>query len=156
MSWSKRLCSTKSEDASSIFLFLESKVLSDAGACNGRHQSNMQTSYIKRGYSKPEATAWPDSLFAARCLPWLQTDVDVARNPVWWCRQAYIAAYYMQQSSAHYMQQSSALSLETMELQWKDYVTQLKESGTLSNALAVADVSASMFGEPIQVGLTNI
>lgn len=38
-----------------------------------------------------------------------------------------------------------------MELQWKDYVTQLKKSGTLSNALAIADVSGSMFGEPMQV-----
>ena len=64
---------------------------------------------------------------------------------MWWCRQAYIAA--------DHMLQSSALSLETMELQWKVYVTQLKKSGTLSNALAMANVSASMYGEPIQVGL---
>ena len=49
------------------------------------------------------------------------------------------------------IQNSSALSLETMELQWKDYVTKLKESGTLSSALAMADVSGSMSGTPMQV-----
>ena len=49
------------------------------------------------------------------------------------------------------IQTSSALSLETMELQWKDYVTKLRESGTLSSALAMADVSGSMWGTPMQV-----
>jgi len=46
---------------------------------------------------------------------------------------------------------SSALSVETMELQWKDYVAKLKASGTLSSALAMADVSGSMWGLPMQV-----
>lgn len=46
---------------------------------------------------------------------------------------------------------SSDLSLETMELQWKDYVAKLKASGTLSSALAIADVSPSMSGLPMQV-----
>ena len=48
-------------------------------------------------------------------------------------------------------EESSDLSLQTMELQWKDYVTKLKESGTLSSALAIADVSGSMCGEPMEV-----
>lgn len=47
--------------------------------------------------------------------------------------------------------QSSALSLETMELQWKSYVSNLKASGTLSSALAVCDVSGSMSGQPMAV-----
>lgn len=64
---------------------------------------------------------------------------------MWCCRQAYI--------DADDIAQSSALSLETMELQWKDYVAQLKNSGTLSSALAMTDVSASMCEEPMQVGL---
>jgi len=46
---------------------------------------------------------------------------------------------------------SSALSVETMELQWKDYVAKLKASGTLSSTLAMADVSGSMSGLPMQV-----
>lgn len=46
---------------------------------------------------------------------------------------------------------SSALGLETMQLQWESYVRNLKQSGTLSNALAVADVSGSMSGLPMQV-----
>ncbi len=61
------------------------------------------------------------------------------------CRQEYI----VEDAS----KESSALSLKTMELQWKDYVTKLKESGTLSSALAIADVSGSMMGEPMEVGL---
>ncbi|KAL0025081.1 hypothetical protein WJX79_005924 [Trebouxia sp. C0005] len=48
---------------------------------------------------------------------------------------------------------SSALSVETMELQWKDYVAKLKASGTLSSALAIADVSPSMEGLPMQVSI---
>lgn len=61
-----------------------------------------------------------------------------------WCfRQASL--------NAEDIQQSSALSLDTMELQWKDYVTKLKECGTLSSAVAMADVSGSMCGEPMQV-----
>ncbi len=46
---------------------------------------------------------------------------------------------------------SSDLSVETMELQWKDYVAKLKASGALSSALAIADVSPSMSGLPMQV-----
>lgn len=52
-----------------------------------------------------------------------------------------------------HLAQSSALGLETMELQWKSYVSNLKESGALSNALAVCDVSGSMNGQPMQVSL---
>lgn len=42
-------------------------------------------------------------------------------------------------------------SQQTMELQWKSYVSNLKASGSLSSALAVCDVSGSMAGEPMQV-----
>ena len=52
---------------------------------------------------------------------------------------------------AEHEQRPSALSLETMELQWKSYVSNLKASGTLSSALAVCDVSGSMSGEPMEV-----
>lgn len=52
---------------------------------------------------------------------------------------------------AEHERQSSALSLETMELQWNSYVSNLKASGTLASALAVCDVSGSMSGEPMQV-----
>ena len=52
---------------------------------------------------------------------------------------------------ADHNQHSSALGIETMELQWKSYVSNLKESGTLSNALAVCDVSGSMSGQPMEV-----
>ena len=38
-----------------------------------------------------------------------------------------------------------------MELQWKDYIAKLKASGMLSSALAIADVSPSMEGLPMQV-----
>ena len=47
-------------------------------------------------------------------------------------------------------------STQTMELQWKSYVSNLKASGTLSSALAVCDVSGSMSGEPMQVLLTSV
>ena len=50
-----------------------------------------------------------------------------------------------------YTNRSTSLGLETMELQWKSYVNNLKESGTLSNALAVCDVSGSMSGQPMEV-----
>ena len=43
------------------------------------------------------------------------------------------------------------LSLETMELQWRAYVERLREGGALSSALAIADVSGSMEGEPMLV-----
>lgn len=42
---------------------------------------------------------------------------------------------------------------QTMELQWKSYVTNLKKSGTLSSALSVCDVSGSMAGQPMEVSL---
>ncbi len=38
-----------------------------------------------------------------------------------------------------------------MEAQWKSYVDKLRQSGELSSCLAVADVSGSMHGEPMQV-----
>ena len=43
------------------------------------------------------------------------------------------------------------LSLETMEAQWSAYVQQMRESGQLSSAMAICDVSGSMNGEPMQV-----
>ena len=43
------------------------------------------------------------------------------------------------------------LSLETVEGQWKAYVVKLRESGALSSALAIADVSGSMAGTPMNV-----
>lgn len=42
---------------------------------------------------------------------------------------------------------------QTMELQWKSYVTNLKKNGTLSSALSVCDVSGSMAGQPMEVSL---
>ncbi|DBA81625.1 TPA: hypothetical protein ACH3X1_007381 [Trebouxia sp. C0004] len=48
---------------------------------------------------------------------------------------------------------STSMGLETMELQWKSYVNNLKDSGTLSNALAVCDVSGSMSGQPMEVAI---
>ena len=45
---------------------------------------------------------------------------------------------------------------QTMELQWKSYVTNLKKSGTLSSALSVCDVSGSMAGQPMEVSLQHI
>lgn len=47
--------------------------------------------------------------------------------------------------------QEQGVKQQTMELQWKSYVTNLKKSGTLSSALSVCDVSGSMSGEPMQV-----
>ncbi len=38
-----------------------------------------------------------------------------------------------------------------MEAQWKSYVDKLRQSGQLSSCLAVADVSGSMYGEPMNV-----
>ena len=40
---------------------------------------------------------------------------------------------------------------EVMEMQWKSYVDKLRQSGELSSCLAVADVSGSMTGEPMNV-----
>ena len=56
-----------------------------------------------------------------------------------------------EQKSDEEQDASSALSLQTMQLQWESYVKKLKESGTLSNALAVCDVSGSMTGQPMEV-----
>ena len=38
-----------------------------------------------------------------------------------------------------------------MEAQWKSYVDKLRQSGQLSSCLAVADVSGSMGGQPMNV-----
>ena len=38
-----------------------------------------------------------------------------------------------------------------MEAQWKSYVDKLRQSGELSSCLAVADVSGSMHGKPMNV-----
>ena len=45
----------------------------------------------------------------------------------------------------------SHTSMKTMELQWQSYVDKLKEAGSLSNALAICDVSGSMTGLPMEV-----
>lgn len=45
------------------------------------------------------------------------------------------------------------LKQQTMELQWKSYVSNLKKSGTLHSALAICDVSGSMSGQPMEVHL---
>jgi len=42
-------------------------------------------------------------------------------------------------------------SIEVMEAQWKAYVEKLRESGELSSALAICDVSGSMEGQPMEV-----
>lgn len=47
--------------------------------------------------------------------------------------------------------QEEDMKQQTMELQWKSYVTNLKKSGTLSSALSVCDVSGSMSGQPMEV-----
>lgn len=76
-------------------------------------------------------------------------------QPLSYCDLAYRLAeviQFMEEGEiAEHEQRSSALSLETMELQWKSYVSNLKASGTLSSALAVCDVSGSMSGEPMEV-----
>ncbi len=45
----------------------------------------------------------------------------------------------------------SDLSMEVAEAQWKAYVEKLRESGELSSAMAICDVSASMTGQPMEV-----
>ena len=46
--------------------------------------------------------------------------------------------------------------METVEAQWAAYVAKLRESGTFSSALAIADVSGSMSGTPMNVrGLSS-
>jgi len=44
--------------------------------------------------------------------------------------------------------------LKTVELQWNAYVKKLLESGTLSNCMAVCDVSGSMSGKPMCVAIS--
>ena len=46
---------------------------------------------------------------------------------------------------------ASELGMETVEAQWAEYVDKLRESGSFSSALAVADVSGSMSGTPMNV-----
>ena len=67
------------------------------------------------------------------------------------CRLLEVQAFLDADEVEEYTSQSTSLGLETMELQWKSYVNNLKESGTLSNALAVCDVSGSMSGQPMEV-----
>ena len=43
------------------------------------------------------------------------------------------------------------LEEQVMEAQWKSYVDGLRQSGQLSSCLAVADVSGSMSGQPMNV-----
>ena len=67
------------------------------------------------------------------------------------CRLLEVQHFLEADEVEEYTNRSTSLSLETMELQWKSYVNNLKESGTLSNALAVCDVSGSMSGQPMEV-----
>lgn len=46
---------------------------------------------------------------------------------------------------------ASETSLRAMELQWSSYVDNLKAAGSLTNALAICDVSGSMSGLPMEV-----
>ena len=45
--------------------------------------------------------------------------------------------------------------LAVVELQWKAYVDQLKQSGSLHSAMAVCDVSGSMSGIPMEVSCAS-
>ena len=45
---------------------------------------------------------------------------------------------------------------QVAELQWKSYVDNLKKSGILESALAVADVSGSMSGTPMEVSIGKL
>jgi Domain of unknown function (DUF2828) len=47
-------------------------------------------------------------------------------------------------------------SEQVAELQWKSYVDNLKKSGVLDSALAVADVSGSMMGTPMEVSIGKL
>ncbi len=44
---------------------------------------------------------------------------------------------------------------EVMEAQWRSYVDKLRQSGELSSCLAVADVSGSMEGQPMNVSSSS-
>lgn len=46
---------------------------------------------------------------------------------------------------------STELGIGVMEAQWKAYVDKLRESGELSSAMAICDVSGSMRGQPMEV-----
>jgi hypothetical protein len=48
---------------------------------------------------------------------------------------------------------SNELDQQVAELQWASYVANLEKHGNLSSALAVADVSPSMKGEPMEVAI---
>ena len=48
---------------------------------------------------------------------------------------------------------SSDEMLNVGELQWSDYVANLKKSGLFESALSVCDVSGSMNGEPMEVAI---
>ena len=92
----------------------------------------------------------PDTLHASLIIlhdvsdPFLPVQIFKPQACLFACRMLRYAAMNTDDSS-------SALSLETMQLQWESYVRKLKESGTLSNALAVCDVSGSMSGQPMEV-----
>ena len=47
------------------------------------------------------------------------------------------------------------LEEQVMEAQWKSLVDGLRQSGQLSSCLAVADVSGSMSGQPMNVGSSH-
>ncbi|BDA46330.1 Uncharacterized protein L728 [Coccomyxa sp. Obi] len=47
----------------------------------------------------------------------------------------------------------SDLGMEVAEAQWKAYVEKLRESGELSSAMAICDVSGSMDGQPMEVAI---
>ena len=67
------------------------------------------------------------------------------------CRLLEVQDFLEADEVEEYTNRSTSLGLETMELQWKSYVNNLKQSGSLSNALAVCDVSGSMSGQPMEV-----
>ena len=84
------------------------------------------------------------------CLP-IIVSTSVPEADVTPCRLLEVQAFLDADEVEEYTNRSTSLGLETMELQWKSYVNNLKESGTLSNALAVCDVSGSMSGQPMEV-----
>ena len=51
-------------------------------------------------------------------------------------------------------QEKSAITDLVNELQWKSYVEDVRSRGTLSNCLAVCDVSGSMCGEPLTAAVS--
>ena len=72
------------------------------------------------------------------------------------CRKAkpsYMRYRYLDSSSSEDKgaEEGSDAGELVMEAQWKSYVDKLRQSGQLSSCLAVADVSGSMSGEPMNV-----